>query len=489
MFGLEYKTLLKKDIIEILDNAVEPLSVEAIQSELGYSNFITVQDNCNELIKLTNELYTEEECCLLFHTKKRRSISLERRSNNLQSLYRIIFSKDISFEIIYDLIQKREFSSIDFCLTKNISKSTLQRKIRRINQDLRAYRIHISCSDKVKFKADELDIRFFSSLFLWSTHRTFSCISSIPNTVYFTNTLTAILNYLKVKTNPVTVETLSFIFYIYWKALSKGKKVILSKKQSKILADFTFPPRCESFLSWEEQEWQNFLLTLYCIDLCEFQLEFDQVKLADTLGLPLTDVFLFKDSLTEHFGELTSQRKDFIDEKWIKYSLAFRYFQVSADSIECIKQNVQHIVNFKSLKNEHPIYWEKFSNCWDIFLTNCSNPSFYQPMKDFALLICLKVFPISNNITKLSVHIATDIGNQYTGYLKKRIELNYDKKYKLSFVNDIDKAKLIISTIPIKKDHLRADQQVVTVSAHLRENDFHSLDIALFKQCYPQKNT
>lgn len=481
MFGLEYKTLLKRDIVEILDIANEPLSAEAIQVKLGYSNAVTVQETCNDLVSHANNAYTSKSYYLHFHNKKRGAISLDRYSTNLQSLYTIIFSADIAFTILFELIQKRDFSSIDFCLNHNISKSTLQRKIRQINLDLRPYKIHISCSDKVRFKASELDIRFFSYFFLWNTHRGFSTVDWNLDVSYFTNTAASILKTLGIKDDPTKVESLAFSVYVYWNAQAKKKKLSLSAKQKETFSYFDFPDRCMPFLSWDIHEWQIFLISLYISDLYDFSLDTNQRIAEGEFEISLLDCQLFQYSLCKHFGGLSSKKKIFIQDAWMKHLLATVYFYPSNKMIA----DINHIVSFESLTEEHPFYCEKFEHLWVEFLDKCSDSNTYLPMKNSALLICINLFPITTYTEKISLFVVSDLGQLFTDYLKERIKSHYAKKYKIDFVNNMEESTLIISTTPIDKQQLNKKQSSITITAHLREKDFQSLDIALFHQQYP----
>ena len=174
MFGMDSKTLLKKDIIELLDHTDHWVTVEDIKNGLGYSNSTTILEICNELQELIGSLYTKEEFSLTLTNEHRGLIQLHRRSTNFQSLYKSIFSQYLTYDILISLIEKRNLSTIDFCMSRNVSKSTLQRRIKKINKKIAAVSVYIACSEEIYFRSDEILIRIFSYIFLWSTHRQFS---------------------------------------------------------------------------------------------------------------------------------------------------------------------------------------------------------------------------------------------------------------------------------------------------------------------------
>lgn len=110
MFGLDNRTMLARDIINILDNSDEALSAEKIQKKLGRSNVITINDVCKHLMYIASNEYGNDDYFVKIETPERGSYRLERQSTNLQSLYKAIFETDLSYLILMTVIQNREFS-------------------------------------------------------------------------------------------------------------------------------------------------------------------------------------------------------------------------------------------------------------------------------------------------------------------------------------------------------------------------------------------
>lgn len=472
MFGLKYRTLLARDIVEVLDNSPDPLSLKEIQQSLGYSNVITIQDICKELMEISEESYGVENNYLQFENKKRGTVKLNRFSTNLQTFYKEIFSKDVAFEIIFELIQKRSFSSIEFCLNHSISKSTLQRKIKLINDELTNYKVYITCSDNVKFKANEVNIRLFSFYFLWATHREFSNVSWNLDTSYFLNTASSILDYLNISKDPVKTELTAFIVYIFWNAHSKKKKLNLTRSQQKILNLLNFPERPSMLSTWRDEEWKMFIVSLSNYNAYSPNFAYEQDKIVSQLGINLKDFNYFEQAICTHFGHITAEKYSYLHGAWLQYRLFIDYF----DYPNVFVESLTHVFTLDSFSEEHPAYLNKFEHFWEDFLGRVVHPEKYESMRSLALLLCLNTFPLSANLLNSCIYLTSDVSELFNNYLKERILFRYEKKYNITFVNCFDDADLIISTVPLRIEQLNKGQKNITLSAHLREKDFSTLD-------------
>ncbi|MFR3734096.1 MAG: helix-turn-helix domain-containing protein [Enterococcus sp.] len=228
MFGLEYRTLLQRDILEAIDSFDHSVSVEDIKEILGYSNSVTILKTIKELSDLIDETYTDSHYSMKLLNPKKGYYRLERYSTNLQSIFQAIFSQDFAYNLINTLIEKRSISSVEICQELNISESTLQRKVRLINQEIKDYGVYISCSEKVQFKSDELKVRLFSYVFLWSTNRQFSNVSIGYNLSNYLYTSEEVLKYLGAVYDPLKIEILSFWIFIYSNAIARKQELVLT---------------------------------------------------------------------------------------------------------------------------------------------------------------------------------------------------------------------------------------------------------------------
>ncbi|MDU6523210.1 MAG: helix-turn-helix domain-containing protein, partial [Enterococcus sp.] len=141
MLGMDKNTLLKLQIIEILDCLQTPITLKELQMKIGHSSLGTIRMNCKELQGIIYNLYFEDGYSLNLRMNNGRGIQLERSSTNLQSLITYLYKSDLAFVILQKVLAERKLSAIQFCMDQTISESTLRRKIKEINQELAHYHL------------------------------------------------------------------------------------------------------------------------------------------------------------------------------------------------------------------------------------------------------------------------------------------------------------------------------------------------------------
>ncbi|MGO3609116.1 MAG: helix-turn-helix domain-containing protein, partial [Enterococcus sp.] len=143
MFGLSSSTRLKQEIICILYEQKDYVSSEKIVELLGYSNSQMVKKNCQELREIANHCYLNGEVELSMVRNK--GIKLTCSTNNdLQKITEYIFLEDLAYNIYSDILFERFIITTVFCKKNFVSESTLQRKVRNLNNYLHKYKLHIS---------------------------------------------------------------------------------------------------------------------------------------------------------------------------------------------------------------------------------------------------------------------------------------------------------------------------------------------------------
>lgn len=475
MFGLQYRTLLQRDILEAIDSFEHPVSVEELKETLGYSNSVTILKTLKELSSLIDETYTDSHYSMQLLNPRKGYYQLVRYSTNLQSIYQEIFSQDFAYFLINSLIEKRSLSSIEICLELNISESTLQRKVRLINQEIKDYGVYISCSEKVQFKSDELKVRLFSYVFLWSTNRQFSNVSfryNLSNYLYISK---EILKSIGAVYDPLKIEILSFWVFIYSNAISRKQEIHLSEEQLSILNDFEFQKKPDVIVNWPDIEWKMLLITMFNSDIYDFNLP---IK-SECHSLVLSDVeahsTAFLNCAVDNFSGLNAEDEKSLWERFIKYSLSSFFF----DYISETDSDTHHIVNLDDFKLAFPHYWNRFDKSWTSFIASDSDMERYSSMMYPALIICLSIFPLERFIqssTIMTLFVTTDISITFSNYLKQVIRNTYKDYYKIEFTKDISQAQLIISTLPISREVLSINQRLLVISPGLKKNDLLMLE-------------
>lgn len=304
MFGLDNRTLLTRDIVEILDHADQGLSVDEIQKKLGYSNAVTILAACKEIISIAEKDSSNNHYYLEIANSKRGIFELKRYSTNLQTLYQEIFSNDIAYDILMSLIQKRSISSEKICQTYSISRSTLQRKIKNINQEIASFQVYITCSNKIQFKADELLIRSFSYFFFWTIHRELDNNLLLSDSAQYISTADRILKYLGCEFDPIKSCSLALWIQFFSIGIAKKRKLNFSSEKMYLIETFQIPERPAFLTAWDDLEWRTLVGVIFTSNIYGYELKFDSTELEKFLTLGDLSFKDFEKASENNFSKL-----------------------------------------------------------------------------------------------------------------------------------------------------------------------------------------
>ncbi|MFC4772807.1 helix-turn-helix domain-containing protein [Enterococcus hermanniensis] len=333
MFGLDNRTLLSKDIIEILDQVDYGLSVEDIQNKLGYSNPVTILSVCKEITAVIKKNYIHNHYQLEIDNSKRGLFELKRYSTNLQSLYKEIFSKDIAYDILMVLIQKRSISSEKICQTYNISRSTLQRKIKAINKEIADFQVYITCSERIQFKSDELLIRSFSYFFFWSMHRELDNTFWFPEGEQHLFNAKRILDYLGCAFDPIKSRSLALWIQFFSIGIAKKKTLNFSAEKLQFLESCQIP-ECPDFLTaWSNLEWRTLVGVIYVSNVYEYELVFQIEAVEPFLSAGDLCYEDFERAAEKQFSSISSYEKTKIQREIARYQLLNLFINPQAKKV------------------------------------------------------------------------------------------------------------------------------------------------------------
>lgn len=480
MFGLDNRTLLKKDIIEILDHSGQGLSVEEIQKKLGYSNLVTILATCKEIMTIAQKVYVNADYSLQIENSNRGLFELKRYSTNLQSLYKEIFSKDIAYDILMALIQQRSLSSEKLCQTYNISRSTLQRKIKAINREIESFQVYITCSEKVRFKADELHIRSFSYVFFWSIHRELENDFWLKKGSHYLFIAEQVLRYLGCPFDPIKNRSLALWLQLFSIGIAKKQKLTFSSEQNQFLAHCVIPP-CPDFLpGWNDLEWRTLIGVLFASNIYKYDLQFDFNDLNGLLSTGDLTYELFESSVKTYFGPIAEKNKHNVLKEIARYQLLNMF--INPQSKKSLQTIMNHVLSFDFLKEEQPYYWKKYAYSWINLKKALRKDEQHSYMRYLCLTLCLEAFPIENFLPEVNVYLTSDIDAAYENYLKQAISLHFRGKVAFLFTDTLKEADIILSTLPFPAKYLRKNQQSLVIRAHLYDKDLLAMDRIINQQ-------
>lgn len=476
---MDNRTLLCRDIIEILDHADRGLSVDEIQKRLGYSNAVTILAACKEITSVSEKINMSNHYHLEIDNSKRGIFELKRYSTNLQTLYQQIFSNDISYDILMTLIQRRSISSENICRTHSISRSTLQRKIKSINKEIESFQVYITCSEKIQFKSDELLIRSFSFFFFWTMHRDLNNNYFLSDSAQYVHTADRILNYLGCAHDPIKSRSLALWIKFFSIGISKKEKLTFSAEKIHLIEKFQIP-ECPEFLpAWDDLEWRTLLGVIFVSNIYSYELSFRYTDLESFLAPGDLTCGDFVRISEKYFSTLSKNAKKKVQQEIARYQLLNIFINPRAK--KRLRIITDHVLSFKFLKKNYPVYWERYAYFWIDLKKELRLDEQHSYMRYLCLNICLDVFPLEKYLPQINIHLSSDVDRAYENYLKQAISLHFNGKYKLNFIDNFKEAEFIISTLPFSSHYLKTSQKALIIRAQLSDKDFAALEY-LFKK-------
>lgn len=471
MLGMDRNTLLKIEIIEILDSQQLPISLKELQEMIGYASLGTIRVNCKELQAIIEEIYTEEDYSLKLRIDNGRGIQLDRFSTNLQSLTSYLFKHDLACEIIRTILTKRKISAIQFCMNKNISESKLRRKIKEINRELADYDLYISCSAKISLKGREVDIRRFYYIFVRGLYHQFSQVEWVSNIDSYYQLAQQIESYLKLANSPTNLEMISFWLLITNLSLSKKGILSFNNAESEWVNRFKYPKKPAFLKTWDTNEWRFFLYAIYSSLLCDFELQsknpsrelfFDQA------------VSQWIASFSTHFRPLDAREQKFVAQKLKQHYAALTFFRLNEPMID----HLSNSVSLDTVETEFPYYYRRFDAFWQEFTQAIPGYNRRQ-LRIYSFLTCVTLFSIENCLPAISVYAFSEHSDLFSVFIKERINLYFKNRYHLTFVENPREAQVIIGTTPTCKKFLSEGQKSVIIRSNMCSSDYRDIELTL----------
>ncbi len=465
MYGLDTNTHLKIKIVSLLDETNSPLTSLEIQKKLGFGSQVTILNCCHEIKERMELIYPNKEVYLLISPSL--GIQLFRHSSNLQYLYDDFYSSDLLYEIIEQLIQKRQFLTNEFCEKYGVSVSKLKRKVKEINQLVNHYQMHISVSAKVTIKAEEAQLRLFSYAFLYGIHRQFSRITWIKNKKLIWELSRKILSYLAVTPTEQSLELLSIWLYVQLNAMDQETRLTFNLRQNLLLRTLSIPEKPEFLSTWHQTDWQLLIAFIQTSDIFGYEKDFHPFP---------PEINSWFDQLTNDWFHFFEQYFVPLNEEEKKRALRLHRYEFISRLFFKIDENFFHQQELIfTIQNENPTYFHQFERFFAAFTQKYSNQI---PKNNFRfqnqLLICLALCPFEKVRPQLTINLQSDLNYLLTNYLKEQIILNLKNSYSIVFIPQVKEADLVISTTP-QKLKLQSSQQSLLVRVPFTEQDIKTL--------------
>ncbi|MBU5365918.1 helix-turn-helix domain-containing protein [Enterococcus devriesei] len=471
MLGMDKNTLLKLQIIEILDCLQTPITLKELQMKIGHSSLGTIRMNCKELQGIIYNLYFEDGYSLNLRMNNGRGIQLERSSTNLQSLITYLYKSDLAFVILQKVLAERKLSAIQFCMDQTISESTLRRKIKEINQELAHYHLYISCSAQISLKGREIDIRRFYYIFSRGLHHQFQQIEPVKDSEKYLRLAKEIANSLKILNNPTNIEMISFWLYITQQSLSKKAELSFNDAEKSWFKPYRFPKKPAYLKFFSLNEWKFFLYALYCSHLNHFELEPKDPEQKFYVDYPAKQwMTLFQ----QYFRPLNSEEQRFVTRKLKQLYVSYQFFKLDDHFLDGVSEKV----DLKATRNQYPYYYRRFHAFWEAFVKAVPEYDRRQ-LRLYSLLTCVALFPLENCLPRISVYAFSELSELFSTFIQEKIDLHFKNRYLLTFVEEPSQAQLIIGTSPSFKAFLSENQESAIIRSKISETDYLEIEAVL----------
>lgn len=477
MYGISSNAWLKQNILFALEEETQFISSRELTQIVGNYSQSTIKKICRELQAEIEMAYPSDLATLVID--QRNGIKLIRKPFiNYQKLLAAIFSAELGYELLQQLLVSRSISTISFCQTHYISESQLRRKIKDINASLEKHEIYISLSTDITIVGEEYKLRSFFFVFLFTIHRQFSHIGWSKNKDSVMLIAEQIASHLAIDTDHQTLEILSIWLFITMTAIKGHWKLIYTEQEANMLNSFLMP-ECPALLTdWQKEDWQFLVISIYASDIIDFHL---QVNLeAVKKELPLQDAAIWIDLFEEIFMPLTDIQQEFVYKKFVKQLLSHHFFEPDENILNNFTKGYSD-----ELKDLYPVLIDKYDTLWRRFTHDVETNS-YEYFKIESLLLCFYLVPTKIFFPKVKIYIHSDLTFLYTKHIEFRVSTRFCEKYFVEFTSDLHKADIILSTVSLKgMDEYVSDFNnlvpIILINSKISENDFAKIEDTLIQ--------
>lgn len=472
MFGFDLSVWMIRDIIRILNEQEDFITSNQLLEILGYSNLAQLKKNLSRLDFIIKESHLDEEIQLVMdpHVGIRWHCSPDANTHKLIGL---LASQDLAYMIYTAMLFERKASTKEFCQKNFVSASTLQRRIKRINEFINPLKLHISFSmSEFKLIGSEATIRSFSFIYLYVLYRQFSAIPWIENKAHYLEQAQKISNYLQLDFQKTQIDSMAFFVFINEHAIQQGSSFSFEQIEFPCQKMLRYPAK-PPFILWEEQEWQLLLLMAFNSNLANFNIPIDTSEVhLEVIDEVFTDWLV---AFEESFVPLKETQQSFLHENIVRQHLSTRFFTVNEEILRAFPA-----VDFNLIQRAHPYYMQQFNRFWQAFSASRTTWTDIH-FKSQSFLLCEYFLSLQEALPEVVVFVFTDLTLLSLTQIQDDLFLHFSNKYRIVYTQNYQEANIIIGTIGINESLLSKDQEFVMVRFQLTPRDLIHVDEAIQK--------
>jgi len=470
MLGFSSSIWVMFKIVEILDTQTDYISSEKVLELVGDSNISQIKKLTRELKEDIEECYTEKEVKLTI--SKRNGLKLYRRStSSLQRLIIRIASKDLAYSIYKTLLIERSVRTSEFYQSNFISLSTLQRKVKEINQHLNTLGLHITLSKHLTLHGKESTIRCFSFQFLYMIHRQISNIYWNDNNEYYLALAKKINQQMGLNFARPQEEILGLHLFVTYTAIQTNHELLLEEEAFPFFNEIGFPKKPSFLTSMPENDWKFLTLIIHNSNLSNYEipLDFSSIEFTELNH----DFQIWMELFEKYFTSINATQKLFLYDFFLKLYLDSFFLKLD-DALLCSFPG-----NILSLAREpHPYYLAQFNKFWEAFAEK-SGTWGQNYIKNQCLLLCEYLLPETNFLPKIKIYLYTHLSTIIFEQIKSAIESHFFGKYTFIFVSNPKESDLIVGTVHYPDITLTRKQRFILIQVFVTQQDYEHLDDAI----------
>ncbi len=453
---------LYHDIIIILDNEKEFITMQELTKKIDHSSPHAIKDACHRLQEKISELYVPDQLELIISV--RNGVKLKRQNTNLRKLMASFNEESTAFHLLLEILSKCHLSAQAYCQENYISRSTLFRYKQKANELIDHFGVSdakVIISDDIKITGSESLLRIFHYFILTSTYDSCETFTDWEKMIQQTET---IFEYLALNFDQTKVHHIAIWTYVCQKAIDQDH---LLPKDDPILPDLThyeFQAKPAFLTDWQEADWQFYLLFLYAL-----------------VYMPVGQAVTLKD--TSFCQKMCTAWFDTFEKNYFSLSIEQKenYTDVLQRQLQCCRmtQFIDHpsiwveIPREENIKEIFPIYYQKYQQFWAEFATNSNFDPALIGFKSFSFYDCVSLTKLSYFIATVSICVVTETTQFHNKFIEEMIR-TYCGIMKIDFVADYQKADLIVSSTAFV-DELRQDQQLLNIRTSPSKQDFERI--------------
>lgn len=464
MLGMSKVSLIKKDIFEYLLASGTEVSI----SEIAEFTKVSINTTYKYLGEITTELaevYKDNEL-IIQKDNMHKYILIQKENICLIEYYKKLFEKEISYALIKSLLLNQSISLSQFCEDKFISQATLRRKVREINQTLIKINVQLKISgNNVSFSGDEISIKTVLFLFIWRFYRQISNVEWLENKSVYLSKAKSIAYSLNLNFDENQIETLSIWIYILLERNFDSNNLITKNKIIEINNFFVDLP-IEGLEEYSLQNQSLLFLILYSSEV--FQIEFERNSKS-----PLNKkIKLFYECWLEKFTEsfqieIDPDKSVEIYNRLARFCLSNYIFRldIAFESMRLVKINYREInKNADEFFNKFDEFIGTLTDQYPVLKTICyfEETSYY--LVDF-------LTSVDNYKKTVRIYLQTELGKIYDVTMKSKLLKEFQGKFKIEFVLDIEESDLVLTTLMNGLTKRVPKERVVYISLALTSFD------------------